>query len=264
MRRTRRDFLGLVLSAPIGLAGVACLGASDRETNVTVNGGTPAPPETITAAATDAGGTPAAIDFTPTPPPSLLDTDDLHGFVMPIEGACFPSQDTLMPNSARDYRNGVSEGVDFYFGDSCVVIERGTPVVAAYAGVVVRADHNYQELLLAQITALEEQIAKDGTASAETLDRYRGRQVWIDHGNGIITRYCHLNSISAEVAPGLRVSQGQLLGGVGESGTPESVTSPGTQLHLHWEVRVEDSFLGAGMDPETVRSLYARLMEAAG
>ena len=263
MRRTRRGFLGLMLSVPIGLAGTACLGASDREVNVTTNGGTPAPSETPAPLGVVDGATPAAIDFTPTPPPSTLDPDDLHGFVMPIEGACFPSQDSLMPNSARDYRNGVSEGVDFYFGDSCVVIERGTEVVAAYDGVVMRADHNYQELLLSQIAELEAQIEEDGTATEETLDRYRGRQVWIEHGNGVVTRYCHLNSISAEIAPGLRVAQGQLLGGVGESGTPESVTAPGTQLHLHWEVRIDDSFLGQGLDPDTVRSMYARLVEPA-
>ncbi len=261
MRRTRRGFLRFILSAPIGIAGTACLGASGREVSVTVNGGTPAPTETPAPLGVVDGATPAAIDFTPTPPPSTLDPDDLHGFVMPIEGSCFPSQDSLMPNSPRDYRNGVSEGVDFYFGDSCVVIERGTRVVAAYEGVVTRADHDYQDLLLAEIGELEAQVAEDGTASEETLDRYRGRQIWIEHGNGIVTRYCHLNSISAEIAPGLRVAQGQLLGGVGESGTPESVTAPGTQLHLHWEVRTGESFLGAGLDPDTVRSLYARLVE---
>src|SRR5690606_10930337 len=144
------------------------------------------------------------------------------------------------------------EGVDFYFGDSCVVIERGTPVIAAYDGVVLRADHQFQELLLEQFAALEAQIEKDGAADDETMDKYRGRQVWIDHGNGVITRYCHLNSISAEIAPGLRVSQGQMLGGIGESGTPESVTAPGTQLHLHWEVRIDESFLGEDQDPDSV------------
>ena len=63
----------------------------------------------------------------------------------------------------------------------------------------MRADHNYQELLLSQIAELEAQIEEDGTATEETLDRYRGRQVWIEHGNGVVTRYCHLNSISAEI-----------------------------------------------------------------
>ena len=49
------------------------------------------------------------------------------------------------------------------------------------------------------------------------------------------------------------------IGAVGESGTPESVIAPGTEMHLHAEVRVEDSFLGAGLDIVEVRALYARL-----
>jgi len=260
MRRTRRGFLGLMLTTPVAFAGAACLGASGREPNVTVDGGSPAPSETPASALK--ASAPDAVAFTPTPPPSTLDPDDLFGFTMPIEGACFPSQDTLMPGSAREYRYGVSEGVDFYFGDSCVVIERGTPVLAAYSGIVVRADHDYSDLLLDQVNALAAKVEEDGYADEETLDQYRGRQVWIDHGNGVVTRYCHLNSISAEVAPGLQVRQGQPLGGIGESGTPESVTAPGTQLHLHWEVRVDDSFLGEGEDPGTVRELYARLMQS--
>ncbi|MEX2372615.1 MAG: hypothetical protein WD800_02315, partial [Dehalococcoidia bacterium] len=50
--------------------------------------------------------------------------------------------------------------------------------------------------------------------------------------------------------------------GVGESGTPESVTAPGTELHLHWEVRLDETFLGADAPPEDVRALYARLFES--
>lgn len=262
MRRTRRGFLGLVISAPVALATAACLGASGREVSVTVDGGTPAPAGTPTTASARASQ-PAAVQFTPVAPPSTLDPEDLHGFALPIEGACLPSNDWLMPNAPREYRNGVSEGVDFYFGDSCVVIERGTRVRAAFDGVVLRADHQYQDLLLAQLNELAAQIEEDGTASEETLDRYRGRQVWIDHGNGVVTRYCHLNSISADLAAGLPVRQGQVLGGIGESGTPESLTAPGTELHLHWEVRIGDSYLGAGLDPDEVRALYQRLIEPA-
>jgi murein DD-endopeptidase MepM/ murein hydrolase activator NlpD len=249
-----------MLSTPVAFAGAACLGASGAEVNVTVNGGSPAPMEE--SAPNLKTSAPGVVDFTPTPPPSSLDPDDLRGFTMPIAGACFPSNDASMPNSAGAYGDGVSEGVDFYFGDSCVVIERGTEFVAAYGGVVARADHEYVDLLLEQVNELATQVEADGSADEATLDQYRGRQIWVDHGNGVVTRYCHLNAISADLAPGVRVEQGQRLGGVGESGTPESVTAPGTELHLHWEVRVEDSFLGEGLDPESVRALYARLMEA--
>jgi len=247
----------LVLASLIALGAVACLGSDDPEVRVTVNGGTPAgtplPP----------GETPTLVPFTPTAQASNLDIEDLHGLTMPIEGACLPSGESLMPNAPREYRNGVHEGVDFYFGDACVVIERGTQVVAAYDGVVIRAQHDYVPLTLEDVERLDAETAAQGASSAETLDIYRGRQVWIDHGNGVITRYCHLDAIVPEIAEGTRVVAGQVVGAVGESGTPESVTAPGLELHLHFEVRIGEGFLGEGGSAEDVRAMYGRLFEPA-
>lgn len=249
-----------VLAAFAVVAG-GCLGSDNPPLVVTINGGTPAPTGTVVMLESNSSA-PAALPFTPASPTSNLDPEDLHGFVMPVDGACLPSNDILMPNAPRTYRNGVHEGVDFYFGDSCVVIERGTQVVAAYGGVVVRADHQYAGLTLDQATALEAQVTEQGFSDPETMDVYRGRQVWIDHGNGVITRYSHLNVIAADLAEGIRVEAGRVIGGVGESGTPESITAPGTELHLHWEVRIGESFLGKGLDPDSVRALYQRLFDA--
>jgi hypothetical protein len=61
----------------------------------------------------------------------------------------------------------------------------------------------------------------------------------------------------------VRVERGQPIGAVGESGTPESLSAPGTELHPHTEVRVGESFLGAGLPPAEVRQLYQRLFEPA-
>ena len=52
---------------------------------------------------------------------------------------------------------------------------------------------------------------------------------------------------------------GQIVGFVGESGTPESITNPGSEYHLHFEVRVGDSYLGKGLAPAEVRRLYQTL-----
>jgi len=178
----------------------------------------------------------------------------LHGFIFPISGGCLPKGDQLMPNARRDYRQGVHEGVDLYGVDNCTNITRGTPVLAAKAGRVIRADADYQNLSPAELNALSA-----NPTTPQALDRFRGRQVWIDHGNGIVTRYCHLDGIAAGLKAGDQVSQGQVIAYVGESGTPESVTNPGHEYHLHFELRVGEGYLGQGESAARVRELYTAL-----
>jgi murein DD-endopeptidase MepM/ murein hydrolase activator NlpD len=93
------------------------------------------------------------------------------------------------------------------------------------------------------------------------VDLFRGRQVWIDHGNGIVTRYAHLGGIEPGLQEGERVAQGQTIAAVGDSGTPESLSNPGTENHLHWELRIGESYLGEGLPAEEVRALYGGLFE---
>lgn len=190
---------------------------------------------------------PTVIEPTATASPESL----LRGFVFPIVGACLPQSDALMPNAPRPYRNGTHEGIDMYDSDNCTLIGRGTEVVAAKAGTVIRAD-----IAFAELTAGELERLQADPNTPEALDRFRGRQVWVDHGNGVVTRYAHLDGVASGISEGITVTAGQVIAFVGESGTPESVTAPGTDHHLHFELRLGDSYVGQGLTPAEVRRSY--------
>ena len=66
---------------------------------------------------------------------------------------------------------------------------------------------------------------------------FNGNTVFVDHGRGMISMYCHLSAI--DVQPGQHVSAGTTLGKVGMTGR---VTGP----HLHWAL----SLNRAWVDPE--------------
>ena len=164
---------------------------------------------------------------------------------LPIEGVDVPTDPELLPGAPRDYRAGIHEGIDF-------PAPTGTPVLAAAGGTVARVDVSFldwnreqQEMALYEALTL-------GYTPAATLDRIRGRQVWIDHGKGVVTRYAHLSAVEPLVV-GEKIEAGTLLGQVGSSGYPQG--GP----HLHFEVRVGDDYYGDGLSEDALVRAVSRL-----
>lgn len=76
-----------------------------------------------------------------------------------------------------------------------------------------------------------------GTVVATGNYFFNGQTILIDHGQGLISMFCHLSKI--DVQPGQKVNQGDRIGLVGKTGR---VTGP----HLHWGMSLND----ARVDPQ--------------
>lgn len=116
-------------------------------------------------------------------------------FSLPLEGPV--SSPFGLRRILNDQPRNPHSGLD-------IAADEGTPVVAPSTGKVV-ATGNYF---------------------------FNGNTVLLDHGQGLISMYCHLSRI--DVRPGDLVHQADVLGAVGQTGR---VTGP----HLHWSVSLNNA-----------------------
>lgn len=128
--------------------------------------------------------------------------------VSPIPGAAF-SNDGFGPRAPIDTDgDGDYDTGSFHYGQD-IDVPAGTPILASAAGVVIVSGW---------------------------IGTY-GYAVYIDHGDGIVTRYAHMLA-PPPVGSGWHVEQGDRIGFVGSTGAS-------TGAHLHWEIVVN----GVCVDP---------------
>ena len=99
-------------------------------------------------------------------------------------------------------------------------------------------EHNGVDLIGQRVGAPVRAFA-DGEVITSKFDPTAGNMVRLDHGQGVHTRYLHLNSLS--VVAGQRVKKGDIIGTYGSTGQS---TGP----HLHFEVR-RGGMPGVAEDP---------------
>lgn len=203
----------------------------------------------------------ASPNFTATPPLPWMEMIDRLSFLeSPIPGARISTRDTHLPGAPRPYRSGTHEGLDYYYGYCGVKIYTGAPVYAAAEGIVVRVDSDYRELTEEEREEILQAVNKLGFTPEKELDRLRGRQVWVLHRDNIVTRYAHLDEVNEDLKVGNKVSRGDFLGTIGNSGTSADVAGAEMGAHLHFEIWVEGHYLGEGLPPSKVRTLWEKIL----
>ena len=178
----------------------------------------------------------------------------------PIKGMKLPKHSGVYPGARRLYRYGVHEGLDLF--NDRTHIAMNTPVIAAGDGKIVRADANFVDMNKGTFNRVMSDCVNEHRTSDKNEDLFRGCQVWIDHGDNMITRYAHLNKINPKIRLGQTVKAGDLIGFVGVSGTGQNLPGRAKYPHLHFEIWLDGKYLGYGLTPAETVGIFEDVFES--
>ncbi|UJR79438.1 M23 family metallopeptidase [Sandaracinus amylolyticus] len=159
--------------------------------------------------------------------PFACDTCIANWFYFDHTGETAGTQDWSCATSTYDGHRGT----DFSLRGGLAAIDAGHDVVAAADGEVVRAQDGF----------FDRCTACGGDNCGTAFGFGYGNHVVVDHGDTRVV-YAHLRNGSVRVAPGDRVTCGQVLGQIGSSGCS-------TGAHLHFETRPLGGASTTAFDP---------------
>ncbi len=173
------------------------------------------------------------------------------GYGLPITNAVIPEDDYSLPGAPRKYRNGIHKGVDinYFLGSDFTEqkLKMNTPIYAIQSGEIVRVDSDYQPITFAEHSEITQYNQSHPVTYVEK--DFGGRQIWIDHKNGVMSSYNHLSAITPNIKIGGRVAKGEIIGYAGNSGLLAEAKNTKEQIHLHLEIWIDGEFLGNDLKP---------------
>ncbi len=186
----------------------------------------------------------------------------LDGIGIPVPKGQLPSHLGVFPGARRLYRYGIHAGVDFFNGAGNKVV-MGTPALAADGGKIIRIDRNFKDMDEPTFNRVMSQCARDHTTSDHNEDLFRGCQVWLDHGNRMVTRYAHVDKINAKLKKDAFVNRGDVVGYIGVSGTGQNLPGKAKYPHLHFEIWLDGHYVGYGLTPGETLGVYEDIFGTA-
>lgn len=187
----------------------------------------------------------------PEPVCDAYDSDETESAPIQVAGAGLPGGAAgLAWTSPADWTSWIAfsgspgvpathEGIDYVHDDPAA---EAVDVLAAAAGTVA-----YVRMGCPQSSVFEHNEVLRECGSGW------GNHVVVDHGGGLYTRYAHLNPDDVAVRVGDHVEQGDVLGGMGNSGRSET-------RHLHLELGTA----GEAFDPCAPARSFDRVWDPAG
>lgn len=217
---------------------------------------------TGTGANSPAFGVPAKISYLTTP---LALSDETLPVIAPpvrgsdwiaLNGCCepgFPHRSSVMSvngklnNSQRfaiDWKRVNPKG-EFYSGDKTKnesYVDYGSEILAVADGTVVSILDGMQANIPGTLPADDPKLA-----SKLTVENVDGNHVILDIGNGVYAMYAHMISGSVSVKAGDKVSEGDVLGKLGNTGNANA-------SHLHFQLMDGPSLLESDSLPYALKN----------
>lgn len=153
------------------------------------------------------------------------------------------------------------QGFDFVNGTAGRLLVADEEVVAVADGKILRIDRDYVPADKEELVFWAAMAEGEGFGRDYALDRLHGRQVWIRHDTGHVSRYSHLSEVRRDLTLGDRVEQGEPVGLMGRTGIPPTEHLPEPQPRLHFQLwnQQGDRYLGQGLTGLEIHQLLSRV-----